>query len=222
MAQYSGPRYTAGTSGLQMQFRKNRMYVENLKRAIGSVGKQMTGLYAAQALHNVVMTTIKDSGRAAANWNLNIGSTMATQEWNPKNYEETYNEGLGPVGKRGDRNRSASDTNFKKSSTAAEQVAYYKGFYYGYTISGNGVELIPNDKIWKALKIGEPGPIPAISLYNPIFSPANPQYSKHAFGADINLDGNGKQTVPLDSMAASAMPKLLRKIAAELKAGKKF
>lgn len=209
--QYSGPRYTGGTSGLQMQFRKNRMYIENLKRAIGTVGKQMTGLYAAQALHNVIMSTYQDSGRAAANWNLNIGAKMATQEWNPKAYQETMPGGWS-IGKKGDKRGENGED---------EMIAAYKGFYYGYE-HDTGVWLVPNGPLWKALKIGEPGPIPAISLYNPIFSPANPQYSKHAFGADINLDGNGKQTVPLDSMAASAMPKLLRKIAAELKAGKKF
>lgn len=195
-----------GRQGMEVQFKKNRQYIENLKKVIGTVGKKAYGEFIANALHNVVKETVKDSGRAAANWNLSFGGVSMMSEWDPKEYKQTYNEGKGPIGDRGDRH--------KKTATKAQIVWYYKGFHYGYVLSGKELILVPHGRIVQNLKIGQPGNPPAVYLYNPIFGPANAYYSNNAFKSELTGDSI---TAGIDSKVAGSIPRLIRETAMEYK-----
>lgn len=192
-----------GSAGLEVTFKQNRQYIENLKKVVGAVSKKAYGEFIANALHRVVVETVKDSGRAAANWNVSFGGVMMTQAWDPEKYGQAYNGGPGSIGDRGD-----------KGSGPASQVPYYKGFHYGYTVGRDGVQLVPNDKIYRALKIGEAGTPPAAYIYNPIFDPKFFRYANNAFKSGLS---DSSVTVELDSKVAGSLPRLIRETAAEFK-----
>ena len=198
-----------GRQGLEVQLKKNRQYIENLKKVIGAVGKKAYGEFVASVLDNVVRETVKDSGRAAANWNLSFGSVAMTASWDPKAYKQTYN-GVASIGDRGD-----------KGSGASEAIAYYKGFHYGYSEYKREMELKKDGRIYQALKIGQPGTPPTIYLYNPIFDVQYGSYPDNAFKSALR---GGAQTVGADAIdpitgrnIASRLPRLIRETAMEYK-----
>lgn len=204
--------YTANTRGLQVTFKKNRMFMENLKNGVKAVNKQMLGAFAAQGLHNMVMSTHHDSSRAAANWNLSFGATMPQQTWDPAEYKGSVN-GVGAIGDRGE----------KRGETGQDKlISEYKGMYYGYHEWNGKMLPTPGGKIWNALGIGKSGNPPKVIIYNPIMNPSMGRYPEHAFDMGVDLKGKGSKTMPLDDLRTGLLPKLLRDTLLQIKFGATF
>jgi hypothetical protein len=179
------------------------MYVANLKKYLNTVSKKLYAEGIALTLDRVVRETIKDSGRAAANWNISFGSVGATASWDPENYGQAFNNGAGSVGQRGDKGQAP--------------IASYKAYHYGYTSDGNSVTVIPHGRIHQAIKPGVGGAAPAAIIYNPIFSgesERNIHYTKNAFKATISHE---TMKVSIESDLAGKIPKIIHDTAMELR-----
>ena len=194
-----------GAGGLEVQFKKNRLYIENLKKVIGAVGKKVYGEYIAEALHRAVTETVKDSGRAAANWNISFGSAPMTAGMDPSKYGQAFNEGAGHVGQRGDRK--------EVRGSKTPPIAQYKGFYYGYRFDEAGTSLIKDGRIHQTLGIGRSGTPPTAFLYNPIYSPELAPYAKNAFLAKFSESSMSGAAAEINAK----IPKIVRETAMELR-----
>lgn len=188
----------------QVIFRQNRMYVANLKKYLNTVSKKLYAEGVALTLDRVVRETIKDSGRAAANWNISFGSVGATVAWDPEHYGQAFNNGAGSVGQRGD----------KGASPPSSDIPSYKAYHYGYISDGNSVTVIPHGRIHQAIKPGAGGAAPAATIYNPIFSSEYANYAKNAFKADLS---EATMKVSIESDLAGKIPKIIHETAMELR-----
>ena len=184
----------------QVIFRQNRMYVANLKKYLNTVSKKLYAEGVALTLDRVVRETVKDSGRAAANWNISFGSVGATASWDPEHYGQAFNNGAGSVGQRGDKGQAP--------------IAAYKAYHYGYISDGNSVTVIPHGRIHQAIKPGVGGAAPAATIYNPIFSSEYANYAKNAFKADLS---EATMKVSIENDLAGKIPKIIHETAIELR-----
>lgn len=209
MATIRGTTHSAGAKrgGLMATIKANETYIHNLKQYLYGIPKKAAGVVAATLLHKAMdaenrKTTVHDSSRAAANWNLVFGASPPPAEWDPK----TYNQH--PAGGRGDSGLNAS------------AVSEYKQGYYGY--KWDGKFAIPNEggKIHSALRVGQSGALPQIHLYNPIFTPQS-DYTKHAWG-EKNADGSLLAGVVLSQVSNDYMPKYIHEIAKKLRSSAFF
>lgn len=186
-------------SDVAATFRKNKQYVANLKKYLNTISKKVYAEGVALTLDKVVRATYKDSGRAAANWNISFGSALPTSELDPKFYEQAFNQGAGRVGKRGD------------GGTAP--IAEYKAYHYGYTTSAGTTQVIPHGRIYQAIKPGVSGSAPAVYIHNPILSQEHLAYANNAFKSDIS---EGDIIVSLETLSGR-MAAIIHETAMELR-----
>jgi hypothetical protein len=181
--------------------KNNVAVIANLRKVVDGVAKKAYGEFCASVLDSVIRETVKDSGRAAANWNLSFFSSVIPPGLDPKDYGQTYNGGPGAVGYRDDK---------KNGGIAAAAVAGYKAFYYGYESAGGTVTLSNSGLISQRLGIGKPGRPPTVHLYNTVAEEA--QYSENAFltvgGATTNLAG-------ITSRIQGRIPQIIRDMSQE-------
>jgi hypothetical protein len=140
---------------IRKAMRENDVFFMSLTTFLNGLGKEALGVMAAGSLDRAVRMfpaggTVHDTGRAALNWDLQVGGNNPTgrgsSELNPS-------EGLAPAGDKG-----------KVSKDAVPSI---KAAAYGY--SEKDYSLADNGWLHQALMIGKPGR-PAVYLFNPILS----------------------------------------------------
>ena len=154
----------ANQTSLRSAEKHNEVFFNQLLHDLGGFGKEITAVGAASALDVAVTSaalgggTKYDSGRAAANWDLEVGGKTrrsgSTGELTPAKYGESYHG----VGRRG-----------SGGVPSASKIPSIKALQYGYqtTMGQSPVDIEPNRWLWNAIGIGQPGRV-AVSIYNPI------------------------------------------------------
>lgn len=175
------------------------MYVHNLKKFLHGVNKKVYAQGIAITLNRVVEETVKDSGRAAANWNISFGSAPTDRSIDPAQYGQLYQGGR--IGYQGDGGNPF--------------IAVYKGFYYGYQPGPNGsATLVPRGRIYNAIQPGSRGAPKAAFIYNPIASGDYAQYAYNAFKMKLRSDGS---FMSIYSDLAGYIPFIIHETAQELR-----
>ena len=186
---------------MEVTFRENKAYIQNLKKFLNTVSKKVYAEGVATVLHRVVTETVKDSGRAAANWNISFGGAPSSTVWDPKHYGDSFPGGS--IGHRGDK--------------GSAPIAEYKGFHYGYKPDGANVTLTPTGRISQAIKPGQGGAAPAAFLFNPIMNTSKEafHYANNAF--KTGLTEGGTMTVAITSELAGKIPSIIHETSRELR-----
>jgi len=122
----------------------------------------------AIALDNAIINTHKDSGRAAANWNLSIGTSPIPEQLDPSKYYQTGDK-FGKIYGRGD-GIGDDDITARKA----------KGSYYGYRANASCSE---NGYLYEVLGVKKKGGIKTVFIYNPVLT-----IGKYAGNARVSME----------------------------------
>ena len=189
-----------GSRDIATTIRNNEIYTAQLKYVVEGLGKKVLGVLAATALHNAMTATVKDSVRAAANWNILVGKGTPSSDLNP------YKFGTDPIGYSGEHGEKW------------QAVLDYKRNYYGYEADGKYQVPTPGGLIDTLLGIGKLGSVKSVQLYNPVFSNRymRTKYPLHAFGGEgiDQLVAGGP--VSLNSVTNDYIPKLIDNLGREI------
>lgn len=177
---------------LNKAMENNSLYLKVITRMFLGLGKEALGVGAATLLDCATReragggTLNVDSGRAIANWDLQIGGT------NPFGREQTVLDPPTPMSKGGSKYadsrafESGLGTRESHGVPAKDHVPKLKAVAYGYTIKAGKTELETGGWIHTKLGIGvrvdqSPSQTKAVHLFNPIL------------GAVVNKDGYGRR-----------------------------
>jgi len=155
---------------MQQAKKKNAKYLLNLSTGLKRLPKSVLAAISANALHMIILRTVHDSSRFAANWDLSLAAGGTRSGLDPAEYGQS-GPSYGAVGQRGDARRHK------------DAVLHAKAMYYGYIIEGEKVRVVEQGRIHSQLGVGRPGRAPTVHLYNPIIG-AMPRYTANAMGGE--------------------------------------
>ena len=158
----------------------NQAFADSLKAKMTGYAKLIQSEIVAIALDNAIWNTVKDSGRAAANWNLSFGTGAVPDQLNPSKYNQT-GQSYGTIGKRNSR-------------VDGESIRDAKGSHYGYrkdegTIDKGyihtvqGLDGVLGWSIRQMIGVGRAGAVKTVFLYNPVI-----QVDNYAYNAKLEAD----------------------------------
>ena len=158
----------------------NQAFADSLKAKMVGYAKLIQSEIAAIALDNAIRNTVKDSGRAAANWNLSFGTGAVPEQLSPSKYNQS-GQSYGTIGQRDSR-------------VDGEDIRSAKGSYYGYdkktgTIDRGfihtvqGLDGVLGWSIRQMIGVGKGGAVKTVFLYNPVI-----QIDRYASNANLEAD----------------------------------
>lgn len=158
----------------------NQAFADSLKAKMTGYAKLIQAEVAVIALDNAIRKTVKDSGRAAANWNLSFGTGAVPEQLDPSRYLQTGHS-YGTIGKRNSRVDGESIRDAKGS-----HYGYHKDegtIDKGYIHTVQGLEGVLGWSIKQMLGVGRGGQAKTVFLYNPVI-----QHDKYAYNAALHMD----------------------------------
>ena len=176
--------------GLEAASKHNKIVAANLRLAMSAVPPYVLGSYAATVLNMALISTVHDSSRFAANWNLSVGPAALPNDGKPDplQYYQT-GESYGSIGGRSRKEDEERWKAYNKGKPRSEQVRSERGghrlrvitakrIYYGYkgNKASEAMQLTNGrlyNQIFAALDLNKKGRLqtPKVYLYNPFMNP---------------------------------------------------